>query len=819
MRIGIDMLGVQSAASRGRGIGRYAASLARALVERADRHEFVLYAHDGLPTDSLPDDPRATLRRLPPGVAAPTAIEWIAAENPDRVDRLLILSPFELHQHYNPPPRPADGTPVATVLYDLLPFLEPERYLTWPQAGRWFYRNLERIRGYDRLLAISDATARDARRLLGRDERRIVTIGAASDPTFFTPDRTLPLGHWPRQAFRALGIQKPYVFTVVGDDPRKNLVGLLDAFERLPAALRERHQLVVTCALDSASRQKIQEWSNQRGLDSNLVLTGELPDDTLRLLYQRSAAFAFPSRYEGFGLPILEAMHCGAAIVAGKNSSQPEVLGDAGLLANVDDPADLSARLTRLLTDPDVAESCRIRALARAARFTWSEVAERAIEAIETARPSRLSAPRRGGKNHGEARRRLALFSPWPPKETGVTDYSLRLARALREHYDVDFYHDPAYEPNLGAEARWFRAIRPEHFAQHQKVNPYRGVLHQIGNSYHHAFVYDSLTSHSGVVTLHDFHLASFQCWRACRTDDPVGFIRREIQTCEGPRAAVDSLVIDGPLRVARDLDRELVQRDLPLNRHVIEAARAVIVHSGWAWRRLQELYPQWAARTFVIPHGADPVPADPQRRARARREHGLPAEGLVVASFGILHDQKMNLEAMRSFVQVRREMPSAVLVFVGPDHSEGAARAEAQRLGIVEQVRFLGRRNDDEFLDLVAMADVGISLRRPPTFGETSGALLHLLRHGVPSVVIDTDAFADYPDDAVAKVRWERDGQAGLDRALIGLACDPARRATMSAAALGHVQRHHRWDHVAERYARLIERVAEEATPASAVA
>jgi glycosyltransferase involved in cell wall biosynthesis len=808
VRIGIDMLGVQSAASRGRGIGRYGRSFARALVERPADHEFVLYAHDGLPTDAFPDDPRCTVRPLPAGIPAPEAMERVAAENPDHIDRLLILSPFELHHHYRSPARPADGTPVAAIVYDLLPFLEQERYLAWPQAGRWFYRSLERLRGYDCLLAISEATAAETRRLLGRSERKVVAIGTASDPSYFVPDRTLPLGHGSRETFRSLGIDRPYVFTVASTDERKNLAGLLDAFALLRPALRERYQLVVTCALDEAEAHKVRAWAFERGLVPNLVLTGGVPDATLRLLYQRCAAFAFPSRYEGFGLPILEAMHCGAAIVAGNNSSQPEVLGDAGLLADADEPEDFSTKLASLLADGELAEGLRVRALIRAREFRWSDVADRALRAIEELRPSRLAVPRRGGKSKG-LRPRVAKFAPWPPKESGVADYALRLGQALRELYDVDLYHDPASEPILGARAREFRAIRPVHFARNDAVLRYRGVLHHMGNSHHHQFVYDAMGRTPGIVTLHDFHLTSFQCWRACRTDDPVGFIRRELASCERSRADEVLPTIHDPREVARSLDRELVRRDLPMNRRVIEAAEALVVHSSWAWRRIRERYPEAEAKTFVIPLGADPARPDPRCRWAVRERFGLPADALVFASFGILHAQKMNLEALRAFAPVAREFPDAMLVFVGPDHTEGAARREAESLGLAGRVRFLGWRPDDEFLELIAASDVGISLRRPPTFGETSGALLHLLRHGIPTVVIDADAFADFPDDVVVKLRWDGDVIGALERTLHELAAQPARRAALRDRAWQHIERQHRWGRIAALYAEVIERMA----------
>ena len=126
-------------------------------------------------------------------------------------------------------------------------------------------------------------------------------------------------------------------------------------------------------------------------------LTEEVDESTLLTLYQRCAACAFPSKYEGLGLPLLEAMACGAAVVAGNNSSQPEVVGDAGFLVNAEVPSELSGRLAEILRDPVLARTLGELGQARSSRFTWAASARRALAAIAetTARPSRLRPSRR----------------------------------------------------------------------------------------------------------------------------------------------------------------------------------------------------------------------------------------------------------------------------------------------------------------------------------------------------------------------------------------------------------------------------------------
>ena len=122
------------------------------------------------------------------------------------------------------------------------------------------------------------------------------------------------------------------------------------------------------------------------------------------------------------------------------------------------------------------------------------------------------------------------------------------------------------------------------------------------------------------------------------------------------------------------------------------------------------------------------------------------------------------------------------------------------------DRVRFLGHHPAEGCAELAAAADVGVNLRRPPTYGETSAALLDLLRVGVPTIVTDVATFADYPGHVVRKVRWEDDGLPGLVSALRSLAADPLARDALGRAALRHVAEEHTWQRASSLYVEVIE-------------
>ncbi len=229
------------------------------------------------------------------------------------------------------------------------------------------------------IIVPSRATAEELGRRCGVDASRMRIVPDGYDDARFTPAP----GPGDRAALERYGLRPPFALFLGTLEPRKNLLRLLDAF----ALLRGQglpHGLVLAGGLGWGYQPVLDRLASP-DLDGAVVRIGRVADRDLPALYRSAAAFVYPSIFEGFGLPVLEAMACGTPVVTSNASSLPEVAGDAALTVSPDDVPALAAALRAALTDETVARRLRAEGPIRAARFTWRETARGTVQVYREA--------------------------------------------------------------------------------------------------------------------------------------------------------------------------------------------------------------------------------------------------------------------------------------------------------------------------------------------------------------------------------------------------------------------------------------------------
>jgi glycosyltransferase involved in cell wall biosynthesis len=360
VRIGLDLTAVP--AQRG-GVAFYLMALIAALQRIDRRNEYVLITAD-------PHAPE--LRSLTPNfsiaaVKLPSRgarLLWEQASLPGLVARLgldLLHSP-----HYTRPLRPLGAASVVGVM-DLTFFLMPAYHT---RMKRLFFRAMlpASVRRADRLIAISESTRRDLERVLHVPPSRVdvtpLAVSAAYHPN--QPEDTI-------EALRQrYGLPREYLLYVGRLEPRKNLPRLLAAYEHVLGRKPEMPPLVLAGA--PGWHWAGLEKALQR-LGSRTIQLGYVPESDLPALYGGATIFIYPSMYEGFGIPVLEALSCGTPTITSNVSSMPEVVADAAELIDPHSTADIAAAMERLLTDAKRREELREKGLRRASAFSWDHTA------------------------------------------------------------------------------------------------------------------------------------------------------------------------------------------------------------------------------------------------------------------------------------------------------------------------------------------------------------------------------------------------------------------------------------------------------------
>jgi glycosyltransferase involved in cell wall biosynthesis len=815
VRIGIDMLSIQANATRDREVSAHVRLLVAGLLESPADHQFVLYAHEGLPFDLIPSVEHASLSIVRRGATTITQrLEQIAAANPDELDWLLIPSPFDPNYEMGPPARPLNGPRMAAVVHDLGPVLFPDRAPAEPGFSGRAARALTRIRPYDLLLAASETTRSDSLVLLGLPPDRVTTIGAAADEKSFAPDVTVPRSLGARRELHRLGVRRAFVlFDARGDGP-SGVGRRLEAFGRLPDAFRSVYQLVLFGLSGEDQVQRVRALASARGWTDAAVLAEPLDETSSRVLFQQCAALVAPRRYDGHGMTVLEAMQCGAVVIAGNTSAPAELLGAAGFLVDPIDPREIANGLAQVLDDWTLAQTLRSRAIECAHRHTPGQVGARAREAIECATRPRSTVRLRLDRPHS-LKPRIAVFAPLPPRDSGVGDYAARLIDTLKSSYTIDVYHEQGYVPDRALSAHDLAYHDARLFDRHDAIIDYHAVIYQMGNGVvDHSRFFDQLADRPGLVTLHDLFLSAYPYPNAESRAEILDAYRRAIVEYSPERASEFLPHLEDWCEEEGGLSAACARRGLFLNRRVFEHAQVVVVHSSWCLEQVRVWLPEHVDKTAVIPMGAVPTTRTPDERAAIRDRFALGREALVLASFGLVARERMIVEVLEAFGPVAELDASAVLLVVGEEVDDGEARRQALELGLADCVRFLGRQTAAGYADLLAVTDLGINLRRPPSNGETSASLLDLLAAGVPALVTDFGSFNEYPDQVVRKVPWSREGSEGLRRELLALAADREARAVLKNKSLAYIHTYHDWTSSAGLYRELIERCAASRRP-----
>lgn len=402
MHILLDMQSCQSA-SRLRGIGRYSLSLAKAIIRNSAGHKVSLLLNGLYSNDSI-NAVRADFE----GLLAPEQIYVFSAYGPTEycnfeniprnqaanIARDLAIANIEPDILCNMSFTEGFGDNCVSsiskgkhsarnfsIVYDLIPLLNQETYLSNPDFKKFYLNKLKQLESAEGVLAISASASKEVKTHTTIAHDRVTNISSAVDPHFKiinTSDEDKS------DLLKKYGIYGEFIMTIGVVEPRKNIEALIDAYGLLSSDIRSKYTLVLACQIKPDDKARLTAIAAKYGLkEYDIAFTGFIPDEDLVALYNLCKLFVFPSIHEGFGLPPLEAMSCGAATLASNTTSLPEVMGWDEAMFDPLDVKDMSRKMGKALTDEAFHRALIDNAARQVGLFSWDKCAQLALDAFE----------------------------------------------------------------------------------------------------------------------------------------------------------------------------------------------------------------------------------------------------------------------------------------------------------------------------------------------------------------------------------------------------------------------------------------------------
>jgi len=759
MRIAIDMQGLQSE-SRFRGIGRYTRAIVKSLVKLASdkKYEVILIGNGAFSVKEIVDEFTPLLGRQAIKFwypAGPCAFEkpdnhhnntnakiireaFFKSHKPDVIyvpamfegyqdDSVLSVNVFD------------KNTPVVSTLYDLIPLHNPAQYLDPnPNYKKFYLEKISYLKECKKLLAISEFSKTEGQEYFSEKSGDIINVSTACDDIFkvieFTPQENDKI----KGKFK---ITKPFIMYSGGADERKNLPALINALSQLPEELRKAYDFVLAGKLSQFDIDNLNHHARKYKLEHmSLILTGYVSDEELVHLYNMCKLFVFPSWHEGFGLPALEALACGAVVIGAGNTSLPEVIGTEDALFDPYSVTDIRDKINNVLTSESLYLSLKNKGLSRAHAFSWENSAKVALAALEEVFET-ANVAKQVTLEH--TRKKLAFFTPLRPARSGISLYSEELLPALSKFYEIDVVIDDSQSD--ASDNEHYRIITAKEFLDAAMC--YERIIYQMGNSVFHDYMHEILEIYPGIVCMHDFYLSNY--FRHKETF--AGFERlwsEQLLSSHGYNALIKRAEIN---------DDEKIMYRYPSNFNVLSNATAIIVHSDHSRKLAKEWYSNsreldWERIPLLR---AEPVSMDKQQ---VRIELDIPDETILICSFGILDSSKLNHMLIDALGKLKENLKTKIkMVFVGELGGNYKQTIESliNKYNLQAVVEVTGWASDTLYRQYLAAADIGVQLRALSR-GETSAAVLDCMNYGLATIVNANGSMAELPDDRIIKLADE---------------------------------------------------------------
>jgi glycosyltransferase involved in cell wall biosynthesis len=680
--------------------------------------------------------------------------------------------------------------PTAITFYDLIPLSRRADYLPDLETRSWYFQKLRAINSADLLLAISEASRTEAVDQLAISEDEIAIVPPGLDelfrPVIIPPaDRESLLSRY--------GIAHPFIMYSGGSDPRKNLDGLLNAIGLLSPELIFSYQLVIVGPTGNSDRDRLIRLCQALTIPLQLlVFTGYIPDAELISLYNLCRVFVLPSFQEGFGLPALEAMACGAPTIGSNTSSVSEVIADHDALFDPARPIEIAKKIEMAITNDVFCSKLRERGLERSRVFSWKRSAAAAWNALEELQDRQKPTSKSLFHPTVFPRPNLAYVCPLIPGGAFIARYTADLLRELDR-----FYRITIIAPQTYVEDEWIRANIPVREPQYLAGCglTFDRVVYQLANTGYHTYMWYLLQYYPGTIVLHDFYFG--QLLRTIKSTDNIFYgdeLLRSLYWSHGYP----------PIAGLQDGARNVDTSQFPCNRTPLDASVGIIVHG----RYLERLARQWYGPKATTNWSFIPMPRGGKCGGRISTCISLDGDsaGFLVCCVSASDNTDLTKKMICAWAQSRlgRDLQCRLHI-LAESPAEAGKLDSALRQANANNAEIYSCSNSEIDIDHLLQADAAVALGCP---SQNLVAVIALLVDGIPTIIAGEGWNAELPG-GVGIMIGEKFDAYQLIEALDRLRDDNEYKASVSRAAAEYARRVHHPAKVASLYRDALEQFA----------
>lgn len=724
MKLGIDMLPLKTSCNT-RGIGRYSYNLFKKLIDIDKINKYYFFNVPMHMADDFMQENTVVSERKP------------TANDTEKLDIFFVTNLLEDRDRDTLRPTQIKCKK-ALIFYDLIPVIFWEKYVdSWSQKDRYeYFRRLSYIKDFDLIFAISRTSKNDLVELVGISEDKIKIIFAGIDENFLRDKCSENETSLIKAKY---GIDGRFVLSTIGYDFRKNINGIFNAFCNITNDLN----LVMVCSLQPEIEKQLRKNWGRLGLpQTRLTLTNYIPTEDLIPLYDSSDVFLFPSLYEGFGLPVLEAMSRGCPVITSNTSSLPEVCECAALYVNPNNPKEIADAVNKIFSDTYLKDILIKLGLEQHKKFNWKRVALEVLETLESIHDQ---------KSVGITlqKYKIAYFTPLNPVKSGISDYSEELLPILKNSLDIDIFIDNGYSPINKGIANFFDIYSHKHFEKMNKNKKYDLCLYQMGNSKYHAYMLKYLLKYPGLMVLHDLTLSGLILYFFNKD----GLFNRDkfLKCIFRNHGYIKYTKIKKILEKNKPIDNYDLSQNFA--KVFLDFSILTLVHNQFSKKFLENQVS--FCKIWTTKHQGIPYEFDYETKKKLKAKNNIYDE-IVISAFGRITFTKRIDVLLKAFSKLVNEMniKNVKLFLVGELQDD----VRQQILGIIKKEKLedvttiTGYVGKDEFNKYLEITDVCVNLRFP-TSGETSGTLVKALSYGIPVITTNYAQYREYPDSCCWKL------------------------------------------------------------------